>query len=488
MRSLSFMLLAISVSCVADVRQSVIFEDQFNTLPDGPIASNICLKPYYFLPEAIGNAGDWMVATSMRNEGFNYAWRVNSDENGKYLSQTFKNLNSHYEPLSLITHPLIIAGNRYWEDYSVEFSFSPGSAIDKCGLVFRYQDERNFYFFGMEGNTIMLKQVHNTYAPKRPLERILDFTPFIWQPGEIYKGNVSLRRDKIYALLNDSISLHARDTTFKRGRVGLLSDMPADFYSLETRILNSEHKKFSRLVNQIDKMTENYISSNPQMVIWKKLDIHRLGGDINIRFGDLNGDGIKDVIIVQSRKNPGSNENEIVCITAINFDGEILWQYGKPVEKYDQISAPLPVHIHDLDGDGEKEVIFINGGRLYVRSGQTGQLKRSTGFSPGFSPEAMIFADLMGVGRDNCIVIGDRNSFIMALNDKFKVLWQTKTESGSHPVNVDLDGDQKDEILFGYNILDPEGNIIRDAGGSIGDDCNGVAITGRMDQDKGDRR
>ena len=49
----------------------------------------------------------------------------------------------------------------------------------------------------------------------------------------------------------------------------------------------------------------------------------------------------------------------ISCLTAMDLDGNILWQYGEPTDNMEigNISADMPMQIYDIDGDGYDEVI-----------------------------------------------------------------------------------------------------------------------------------
>ena len=82
--------------------------------------------------------------------------------------------NDKNSPLSLVTHPMIVAGESLWSDYSIEVGFTPQAKFDKCGVVFGYKHPADFYFFGVEGNTVTLKHVQQSVTPLRPIERILD--------------------------------------------------------------------------------------------------------------------------------------------------------------------------------------------------------------------------------------------------------------------------------------------------------------------------
>jgi hypothetical protein len=82
----------------------------------------------------------------------------------------------------------------------------------------------------------------------------------------------------------------------------------------------------------------------------------------------------------------------------------------------------------------------------------------------------------MGIGRDNCIILSDREHILLALNDRLELLWKQETKTGTQPMVYDLNGDNRHEVLMGYSVFDPEGNLMFDVGTFIGDACNGVTI------------
>ena len=91
--------------------------------------------------------------------------------------------------------------------------------------------------------------------------------------------------------------------------------------------------------------------------------------------GDLDGVDEKE-IVVSVRYAWGSNDETFVY--AINKNGDILWSYAIPNSDYStQVSTAT---IHDIDLDGNNEVIFstyktTGNGSLYVLYGNTGNLK-----------------------------------------------------------------------------------------------------------------
>ena len=87
----------------------------------------------------------------------------------------------------------------------------------------------------------------------------------------------------------------------------------------------------------------------------------------------------------------------------------------------------------------------------------------------------------MGVGRDNCILLSDREHLLMALNEKGELIWEQHTSSGSQPMVYDMDKDGRHEVLMGYSVINPGGELIYDVGAYIGDRCSGVSVFEMID-------
>jgi outer membrane protein assembly factor BamB len=460
-------------SCSGNVIQTTVFTDGFSELDPGE-------RPHYDLSDPAicydarhGRLGNWSVATSLRQEGFDKAWVIRNEGGENYLAQTFTNLNDRNSPLSLVTHPIIVTGDSLWSDYSIDVSFTPLAKFDKCGVVFGYKHPADFYFFGIEGNTVTLKHIQQSVTPLRPIEHTLVLRPLVWSPGERLDATITVRRKNVSIILNDSINMHVQGTSLT-GKVGLISDLPAKFHSVEVKILSSEQRKLSRRKRQLERRSEIYQGDHPQMVRWKKIDTGEYGTNHNIRLGDLTGDGNKEIVMVR----PDASGSRVGSVSVLNLDGELLWQYGQ-LAKWDGScsGAELPVQVHDLDGDGSREVIFVRQGRLYLLDGSTGERIRRTRIPGTGELNSLIFADLLGAGRDNCIILSDREHRLLALNEKGELIWEQNTSSGSQPMVYDLDQDGRHEVLMGFSVIDPGGELIYDVGAFIGDRCNGVSVS-----------
>ena len=460
-RILMFGLFALLISsCSEKVIQTTVFSDGFGDLETG----------------ALPRKGSWPVATALRYEGFDEAWQIRPEDGGgegKILAQTFHNLDSLNEPLSLITHPMVVAGDSLWDNFTIEVEFTPLDKFDKCGLVFGYQHANEFFFFGTEGNTVTLKHIQPPVTPLRPIERILEYRPLVWTPGTRMRAVVTVRRNKISTLLNDSIRMYTEVAQLRPGKVGLISDMPARFSRVEVKMLKGELRQLDRKRRQLVRRQEIHISAHPEMIRWKTLDIAGVEAGRVCRLGDLTGDGNREIILAGPEA-PGSKDWKI-C--AMDLGGDLLWTSSMGRTRFHP-GDEMPLQVHDLDGNGKREVVYLNGGRIRVLEGSTGNLLMQRKLPADIAFSSLVFGDLHGTGRDNSLVIADGHSHLVVYNEKLELLWERETDGGSHPLVYDMDGDGLDEILVGYSVFDHSGDRMFHTGAFIGDHCNGVAVSG----------
>jgi hypothetical protein len=457
--------------------QTTVFEDGFQELEPGARPFYGVADPAITFDATYRILGRWKVASSLRHEGFDKAWVIRNEGGENYLAQTFTNLNEKNAPLSLVNHPMLVAGDSLWSDYTIDVEFTPEAKFDKCGVVFAYHPASDYYFFGIEGNTVTLKHIQQPVTPLRPIERILDFRPLVWTPGDRLHATVSVRRNKVSLILNDSINMHAEGLTSMMGRIGLISDVPARFHKVEVKLLKGEQRKLSRKSRQLARRSDMHLGDHPIMVRWKRFDTGDFGTNQNLRLGDLTGDGNKEFVFVR----PGASGEGVGSLTAMNLDGEVLWQHGVQSSGSLRSSEELPVQIHDLDGDGSREVIYFSEGWIRILDGRNGKLVRRKRVPGSPKINSMIFGDLLGSGKDKNLILSDREHLLLAFNEKLELIWSQQTTTGAHPLVYDMDGDGRHEVLMGYSVFDPEGKLIYDVGAYIGDRCNGVSVGELLD-------
>ena len=86
------------------------------------------------------------------------------------------------------------------------------------------------------------------------------------------------------------------------------------------------------------------------------------------------------MVIAQCQKRVNRDAyGTISCLTAMDLDGNILWQYGEPTDNMEigNISADMPMQIYDIDGDGYDEVITAKNFEVLILDGKTGNVKKN---------------------------------------------------------------------------------------------------------------
>lgn len=223
----------------------------------------------------------------------------------------------------------------------------------------------------------------------------------------------------------------------------------------------------------------------------------------NLRVGDLNGDGIPELLLIQNYP----MNREISAIAAMDLEGNVLWEYGTPGSFPAHGYSDIPVQIYDWDGDGKNEVLYIKQAFykvakmwqyskgthiikeihhydevrldpdlaseeavefegtavLMVLDGATGQVKYSYDIPPA-SDDAIAFGYFDGTGKPNCIV-KDRYWNMYALNNAGQMLWSVNWkemgENIGHVAGIgDIDGDGLDEVYVSNTLFDHDGKVL----------------------------
>ena len=248
---------------------------------------------------------------------------------------------------------------------------------------------------------------------------------------------------------------------------------------MDDSALNEYTRTVSREIAQLGELRAQY----PQPKLWKAIDLKNFGAARQIRFGRLTGTDDMHIVFAQHQKRGHKDAYaHISCLTAINLDGEILWQIGEPSTEFNHaiISADLPFQVCDVDGDGADEVIVARNFQLMILDGRTGAVKKSVPTPLSEAPDETLFsvpfkqyafdrvnvdsiriADLSGKGRPTDILIKDRYSRVWAYDNELNLLWHFHEGiTGHFPYTADIDGDGKDEMFVGYHLVDHDGKLL----------------------------
>jgi F5/8 type C domain-containing protein/rhamnogalacturonan lyase-like protein len=194
------------------------------------------------------------------------------------------------------------------------------------------------------------------------------------------------------------------------------------------------------------------------------------GGGARPLIGDVTGDGRLDVVMMQPHFVADDRfEGALVAaLTAYNIEGSLLWQAGQVDPRGRNQGSDIPAQIHDVDGDGDNEVVAIMHpggdtsveGRFMIFDGRTGALVRDFALPHPQAHDAILFVNLSGGNTPQEILLKTRYEHVWAVDSQGNLLWETDANTGHYPWPYDFDRDGRQEIMVGYHLLSPDGEPI----------------------------
>ncbi len=478
-----FLIWAGLAACSFPDRRVVLLDEDFSSLPRGPLSTDAgAHTEYQYIAEARPQTR-WTVATFRYN--LPPSWEIRKPDDRQVMVQSATNTDEHW-------HPMVQTGSSFWSDYEVEIEFSPSDTKKRNGMVFRYQNNRCYYFLGIEADSVKLIKVEHEKAFRVPDETLLAAVNLTVCHDAPIVLKAALNGASITCILPDGTQLNSTDSSFASGKVGLLSDSPTQFHRIRVSAEAKSYRKSKQTELELVRLQDSLIGQNPQMKLFKKFSFGDFGAARNIRFGDLDGDGEIDVLIGQvMHHGPKDRNSELSCLTALTLDGKKLWQTGRPDPWKYQLTNDVAFQIHDLDGDGKNEVIYCMNQEIVVVEGATGKVlkRKPTPLSPGGKAlssghnifprilgDCIFFCDLQGRGRDSDIILKDRYNYVWAYDSDLNLLWHSECRTGHYPYAADINGDGKDELAWGYTLFGHDGKKLWRLDEQLSDHADAVAL------------
>jgi rhamnogalacturonan endolyase len=459
-----------------------LFHDDFSGFPAGLLSAPIgqlngAVQEYHYLPHRGVPLGPWSNPIAHLDP-----W-VASDEDGRpYLEQHLA-----YE-LPQQTAPLFITGDTEWSDTTVSARVRPLAVNGTAGLVFRYETNRKFYAVVFTGGKALrlFERLPLETTFRVAGEREVAQAPFPYGSTRYYALRVENDGPRVRAFVDEKLVLTA-DLGPGRGKAGVVAAVPARFQDFRVTTCATSRAAIEKRIEAREAEMKALRADNPQPRLWKKLETPKFGAGRNVRFGDLDGDGILDMLIAQNvPRVRGDAFDHISALTAMTLEGKVLWQLGKPDPRNGLLTNDSPFQIQDMDGDGKNDVVLVRDFKLQILDGATGKPKGPSVLLPPMTDanapyalnnaDALCLFDAKGAGVRRDVLVKDRYKHFWAYDARLQKLFEGETNTGHFPFPTDVDGDGRDELAIGYSLWDAAGKRLWDRDDELDDHADAVVI------------
>jgi hypothetical protein len=472
-------LLALAAAIAAPAAD--LFRDDFSRYPPGLLSSpvgqlNGAIQEYHYLPHRGVPLGPWANAI-----GHLDAWLA-GDEDGKPYLEQHLSADAHQ-----FAFPIFLTGDSEWSGYTVEARVKPLALDGMAGVVFRYHTNRHYYLFALTGGDTARLALH---LPLESALRVrqwkeLGSARFAYDTRRYYQLRVENDGARMRAYVDGKLVLESADNEIPKGKAGLIAGVPARFRDFAVTAPDSVKAQISGRVAARDAELERLRASNPAPKLWKKFETPGFGAGRNVRFGDLDGDGVPDMLIAQNIARVHDDAfDAISCLTAVTLDGKVLWQIGRPDPRNGLLTNDTPFQIHDIDGDGRNEVVLVRDFKLQILDGATGKVKQWVWMPKApagkdrpyelVSGDSIAFLNLSGDKNRHEMLVKDRYQHFWVFNNRLELLWQGEEQIGHFPYPLDVNG--RDQVAIGYSLWSHDGKRIWSQGTTLKDHADGVMI------------
>lgn len=456
-------------------RRVVLFADDFMGFSLGEFPydkDHSATGEYHYVVES-GYRGVWI--DQVCNHSYNGSgptWIITEDGGRHFMEQQRIEKDRPHRMF-----PTLQTGNLHWKEYTVSAVVRRLSTKGIAGIVFCMTNSINTLVFSLEKDEVVL-----THRHKEELH-VLARAAFCNDTDSYYVLKAEVCQGHVSCYVNEEKLLeYEGELAARGGKIGITADCPTQFTEVYVRVSEETMQEIAGA--EAKEMSDFAARSKeyPEMELVKKIDLKNFGTSRQVRFGHLTGTKDWYVVLAQAQKRVNRDAYaHINCITAIDLEGNVLWQFGEPSENSKQIgkiSADLPFQVYDIDGDGVDEVICGRNFEILILDGRTGEVKKRAktpladdddsevkGMPYGIyafdriNPDGIRICNFSGKDRPSDLLIKDRYCRVYALDSDFNLLfkYRSRKNTGHYPYAIDINGDGYDELLCGYTMLDHTG-------------------------------
>jgi hypothetical protein len=439
----------------------VIFRDEFARFPIGDLPFDYSAVGEYHCLDLPALPGGWVEVTNHTGWGGLANWQVVAEGQRRVMQQA---------RLRREGMPMLAAGDFRWRDICAQAEARLLSPHAEAGLMVRYANNRTHYSLRIRADGVvrLMRRKHRDKAVLAQAQWQPDFTAY-------HLLKLAAKGPVLTAFVDGVRLFEVSDSALPEGRMGLLASGPARFARVEVQAEPAEIARVEAVSAAQGAELERSRGRHPRPTLWRKLETPGFGTGRHVRFGDLDGDGRLEVLFAQHTEMlTGGDFCLLSCLTAMDLEGKVLWQWGEPHRQHGIVPADMAVQIHDVNGDGKAEVVCCRNFEICVLDGRTGELLYSAPTpEPGpmatWLPEdnlfripgdCVCFADLAGSGRRSDVLVKDRYSNLTAYDQRLRHLWRVHCNTGHFPAVADIDGDGCDEVMVGYTMVDQDGRVL----------------------------
>lgn len=460
-------------------RKVDLIREDFQEFPIGEFPydkDHSAMGEYQYIPNT-GRLGRWYdpVCNHTYN-GTGPSWLI-TNVNGKHAMESMRIEKNRPHTM----FPTLETGETCWKDYTVSVTMRRLSQKGCAGIVFCMNHSIDTLAFVLENQN----RAAVLYRHKEEITCLKE-KEFPHGCDDNYRLTAECMGEEAVFYVDDAELFRLSSPLVSRGgKAGITADCPTRFMDFLVQVSEETEKEIAAARRKEEKRQEAEMAQHPKMKLWRKLDLKNFGTSRQIRFGHLKGDSSWQVVFAQMQKRVSRDAYGFIsCLTAMDLDGQILWQLGEPSEEADvlgKVSADVPLQLYDIDGDGKDEVIVGWDFQIQILEGDTGKVKKSarTPFSQEedasiigipyhiyaferINPDGIRICNFRGKDRPGDILIKDRYCRVYALDENLNLMWKyvSPKNTGHCPLPVDIDGDGKDEVLVGYTMLDSDGSFL----------------------------